>query len=298
MNRRDWLDRTHVGDCRDLLRQMNRDGVRVQTCVTSPPYFRLRNYLPMDHPDKIREIGREDSPDAYVAHLVEVFSAVRDVLADDGTLWAIIGDTYAARRSGQAGGMSLAGGVKPKDLIGIPWKLAFALRENGWFLRQDIIWAKRNPMPESVTDRCTRSHEYVFLFSKNARYYFDQEALREPASCPRGSGNLRPARSPPGEFNRLRANLHRSGPRETRNKRDVWAIASQPFTGHHFAVFPEEIVTLCLLAASRPGETVLDPFMGSGTTGKVAARLRRRFIGCELNPAYQSLFSTTTRSTA
>ena len=196
--------------------------------------------------------------------------------------------------------MSLAGSIKPKDLIGIPWQLAFALREDGWFLRQDIIWAKRNPMPESVTDRCTRSHEYVFLFSKNARYSFDQEALREPASCQRGPGNLRSVRRLPGECpgerNGLGANLHRIGPRAMRNRRDVWAIASRPFTGHHFAVFPEELVTLCLLAASRPGETVLDPFLGSGTTGQVAIRLERHFIGCELNAAYRSLFSTNERS--
>ena len=175
----DWLDRTHIGDCRDVLRQMRRDGVRLQACVTSPPYFRLRSYLPMDHPDKAREIGGEALPETYVAHLVDVFRAVRDVLADDGTLWVVIGDTYAARRSWQApgtqsgpkdgraqaeaGGMFLAGDMKPKDLIGIPWRLAFALREDGWFLRQDIIWAKTTPMPESVRDRCTRSHEYSIL---------------------------------------------------------------------------------------------------------------------------------------
>jgi site-specific DNA-methyltransferase (cytosine-N4-specific) len=305
----DWLDRTHVGDCRDLLRQMRQDGVRVQTCVTSPPYFRLRHYLPDGHPDREREIGREDSPETYVDHLVEVFRAVRDILAGDGTLWVVIGDTYAARRSaqapstrggpkharaqGEAGGMALPeGGLKPKDLIGIPWKLAFALREDGWFLRQDIIWAKQNPMPESVTDRCTRAHEYVFLFSRAARYYFDQEALREPAACPRGPGHTRPVRCPPGEFHRLRAGLHEIGPRETRHKRDVWTIASRPFTGDHFAVFPEALVTPCLLAGSRPGDTVLDPFMGSGATGAVAARLGRHFIGCELNAAYRPLFSS------
>jgi site-specific DNA-methyltransferase (cytosine-N4-specific) len=301
----DWLDKTHVGDCRDLLRQMRRDGVRVQACVTSPPYFRLRSYLPDDHPDKAREIGREDASDAYVAHLVDVFRAVRDVLAEDGTLWIVIGDTYAARRSRRAPSsksgpkhgraqaaaseMRLEAGLKPKDLIGIPWRLAFALREDGWFLRQDIIWAKQNPMPESVTDRCTRSHEYVFLLSRNARYHFDATALREPASCPRGSGHSRPVRSPPGEFNRLRAHLHRIGPREMRNKRDVWSIGARPFTGNHFAVFPEALITPCLLAGSRIGDTVLDPFMGSGTTGAVAARLGRHFIGCELNPAF--LFS-------
>ncbi|MDR2031607.1 MAG: site-specific DNA-methyltransferase [Azoarcus sp.] len=302
---RDWLDRAHVGDCRELLRQMRQDGVRVQTCVTSPPYFRLRSYLPDEHPDKGREIGREDSPDAYIAHLVEVFSAVREILAEDGTLWIVIGDTYAARRGwqtpstrggpkhapaqGSAGGMRPGEGLKPKDLIGIPWQLALALRDDGWFLRQDIIWAKANPMPESVTDRCTRAHEYVFLLARSARYHFDQAALREPASCPRGPGNLRPVRRPPGEArNRLRGKLHQIGPRETRNKRDVWTIASRPFAGNHFAVFPEGLVTPCILAGSRPGDTVLDPFMGSGTTGTVAARLGRRFIGCELNPAFLS----------
>ncbi|MDR1662315.1 MAG: site-specific DNA-methyltransferase [Azoarcus sp.] len=301
-----WLDRTHVGDCRDLLRRMKRDGVRVQACVTSPPYFRLRSYLPDAHPDKAREIGREDSPEAYVDHLVEVFSAVREILAEDGTLWIVIGDTYAASRGWQApstrggpkhgtaqgcaGGMRLnADGIKPKDLIGIPWRLAFALREDGWFLRQDIIWAKKNPMPESVTDRCTRAHEYVFLLSRSARYRFDQEALREPSVCPRGPGNVRPARIPPGEAGgRLRAKLHQIGPRVLRNKRDVWPVASQPYTGNHFAVFPEALITPCILAASRPGDVVLDPFMGSGTTGTVAARLGRRFIGCELNPAFLS----------
>jgi site-specific DNA-methyltransferase (cytosine-N4-specific) len=248
-DRTDWLDRTHVGDCRDVLRRMQRDGVRVQTCVTSPPYFRLRRYLPDDHPDQAREIGREDSPEAYIGHLVDVFHAVRDVLSDDGTLWIVIGDTYAARRSGQApstkggpkharaqgeaGGMSLGEGIKPKDLIGIPWRLAFALRDDGWFLRQDVIWAKKNPMPENVTDRCTRAHEYVFLLSRNTRYRFDQDALREPASCPRGSGNNRPVRCPPGEGgNRLRAQLHRIGPRATHHKRDVWTVALRPYTGN------------------------------------------------------------------
>jgi site-specific DNA-methyltransferase (cytosine-N4-specific) len=176
--------------------------------------------------------------------------------------------------------------VKPKDLIGIPWRLAFALREDGWFLRQDIIWAETNPMPESVRDRCTRSHEYVFLLARSARYRFDQAALREPASSPRGSGLTRPTRSPPGEPSRLRAHLHLIGPRETRNKRDVWAMAIPHCTGNHFAVFPEALAASCLLAGSRPGDVVLDPFMGSGTTGSAAARLGRHFIGCELNAAF------------
>ena len=218
----------------------------------------------MDHSDKAREIGREDSPKTYVAHLVDVFSAVRDILAEDGTLWVVIGDTYAARRSWQApsakggpkharaqaeaGGMRLdVGDIKHRDLIGIPWRLAFA--------------------------------------------------LRKPVSCPRGPGHTRPVRSPPGGFDRLRAHLHQIRPRETRNKRDVWAMAIPHSTGKHFAVFPEALAASCLLAGSRVGDMLIDPFMGSGTVGTVAARLGRRFVGCELNAAYQSLFPTG-RSTA
>lgn len=306
-----WIDRTHAGDCRQLLREMRQDGVRVQTCVTSPPYFGLRQYLPSDDPAARWEIGRECSPQDYVSHLVDVFRSVHDLLADDGTLWIVIGDTYAARRTwqapstkggrkhaaaqGAAGGMKLAGGdVKPKDLLGIPWMLAFALRSDGWYLRQDIIFAKRNPMPESVTDRCTRAHEYVFLLAKQRRYYFDHEAIREPSADPRGPGNIRPVRPPPGERlsgnnANLRGGLHLIHARATRNRRDVWTIASQPFHGAHFAVFPERLVTPCILAGSRISSTVLDPFMGSGTVAAVATRLQRHFIGCELNRSFIDL---------
>lgn len=301
-----WLNQTHVGDCRQLLRQMSVDGVRVQMCVTSPPYFRLRSYLPDDHPDKRLEIGRETTPEQYIKHLVEVFRGVRNVLSDDGTLWVVMGDTYAARRTRQAsntrggpkhapaqaasGPMRPPPGCKPKDLIGIPWMLAFALRDDGWYLRADIIWAKRNVMPESVTDRCTRAHEYLFLFAVRSRYYFDHVSIREPAVALRGPGNKRPVRIPPGERTgtnaNLRGNLHRIGPHTMRNRRDVWTIASRPSKGNHFAVFPDALIAPCILAGSRAGDVVLDPFMGSGTVAEAAVRLDRRFIGCELNRAY------------
>ncbi|MGP3790490.1 DNA-methyltransferase [Pseudomonas sp. B392_1p] len=302
-----WLDHTHVGDCRCLLQLMHAAGVRVQMCVTSPPYFRLRSYLPANHPDKPLEIGQQDTPQEYIASLVQAFRVVRDLLSDDGTLWIVIGDTYAARRSyqvpstrggpkhataqGALGAMQIAPGVKPKDLLGIPWALAFALRDDGWYLRQEIVWHKPNPMPESVTDRCTRAHEHVFLLSKHPRYYFDHEAIREPSTDPRGSGNLRQVRQPPGERGsginaNLRGSLHKIGTRPLRNRRDVWTIASRPFKGNHFAVFPDRLVTPCILAGSRVGDVVLDPFMGSGTTAAVATLLGRHFIGCELNRSF------------
>ncbi len=308
-----WLDRTHAGDCRHLLCQMVEDGVRVKMCVTSPPYFGLRSYLPVDHPDKHLEIGRTTPLADYVRELVEIFRYVRALLADDGTLWLNLGDSYNARphqrKTTDKAGLkqqSSQGSVrapsrnvtelKPKDMIGIPWMLAFALRDDGWFLRQDIIWAKPNPMPESVTDRCTRSHEYLFLLAKQSRYYFDHTAIMEPAVDPRGPGNLRRVRPPPGERAsganaNLRGGLHRIGVRQTRHKRDVWTIPNKPFRGAHFAVFPEELVAPCILAGSRAGDIVLDPFIGSGTTAAVAKRLRRHFIGCELNPAFLDLQS-------
>lgn len=309
-----WLDRTHIGDCRDVLRQMIRDGIQVQMCVTSPPYFRLRSYLPPGHPDKFREIGIETTPDSFIANLVDVFRDVHRLLADDGVLWVNIGDSYAATGKSGGGkqgqrweqhGAQVTGprggrwspappGLKVKDLIGIPWMLAFALRGDGWYLRQDIVWAKPNPMPESVRDRCTRSHEHLFLLSKSRRYYFDHEAIREPATDPRGPGNTRPVRMPPGERAsgsnaNLRGSLHRIGARKTRNRRDVWTIATKPFRGAHFAVFPDDLVTPCILAGSRTGDTVLDPFMGAGTTAMAATRLQRRFIGCELNGSFLAL---------
>lgn len=300
---RRWQDQTHAGDCLDLLRHMHADSVQVQMCVTSPPYFGLRSYLPPGHPDKHLEIGSCRTPEQYIERLVGVFRAVRDVLADDGTLWIVIGDSYAARRTYQAastkggrkhgaaqaavGGIWSAGDVKAKDMLGIPWMLAFALRRDGWFLRQDLIWHKPNTMPESVADRCTRSHEHILLLSKRSRYYFDQAAIREPSTDPRGPGNLRPVRQPPGERAtganaNLRGSLHKIGARTLRNKRDVWTVATRPFKGGHFAVFPDRLIVPCILAGSRVGDTVLDPFIGSGTTGVVALRHQRHFIGCEL----------------
>lgn len=309
-----WLDRTHVGDCRHLLRQMVRDDIRVRMCITSPPYFRLRSYLPRNHPDKPLEIGTEATPDWFIASLVDVFREVHGLLADDGKLWIVIGDSYAATGKSGGGaqgrlwekhGAQVTGprggrwspappGLKPKDLIGIPWLLAFALRGDGWYLRQDIIWAKPNPMPESVRDRCTRSHEYLFLLSKSRRYFFDQNAISEPSADPRGPGNVHPVRQPPSERAsgpnaNLRGRLHQIGARDTRNNRDVWTIATRPFHGAHFAVFPDDLVATCILAGSRVGDVVLDPFMGAGTTAVAAERLGRRFIGCELNPSFLDL---------
>lgn len=476
-----------IGDCRETMRSWAASGIRAQTCVTSPPYFGLRDY---GHPG---QIGLEQTPEEYIAAMVEVFRCVRDVLADDGTLWLNIGDSYAtggkqqmgrrderpeylekrAERFGTGKEKALAGGnlesfrsvdfgCKPKDLIGIPWMLAFALRqpfekvhikdridrawlaalvdgegcmtimeanngektstsfppilqvkmcdpecvehaneitgfkqclrqdspssggkretfqwritgrraadivaeiypylrikrkqavilwnhqlvrdsyetkrgqpmpvsarekqqqcreliqrlnqkqdvdipswmiepkitvEPGWYLRQDVIWHKPNPMPESVADRCTRSHEHIFLLSKRPRYYFDQAAIREPSTDPRGPGNLRPVRQPPGERAtsanaNLRGGLHRIGARALRNKRDVWTVATRPFRDSHFAVFPDRLIVPCILAGSRPGDIVLDPFMGSGTTASVALQHGRQYLGCELNPAYQPL---------
>jgi len=300
---RRWLDKTHAGDCQALLQRMHSDGVRVQTCITSPPYFGLRAYLPADHPDKHLEIGAQGTPEQYIERLVHVFRAVRDVLADNGTLWIVIGDSYAARRTYQAastkggakhgaaqaavGAIWPGGDVKAKDLLGIPWMLAFALRRDGWYLRQDLIWHKPNTMPESVADRCTRAHEHILLLSKRSRYYFDHAAIREPSVDPRGPGNLRPVRQPPGERitsanANLRGSLHKIGVRTMRNKRDVWTVGTRPFKGSHFAVFPDRLIVPCVLAGSRVGDTVLDPFIGSGTTGAVALRLQRHFIGCEL----------------
>ena len=293
----DWLNRTHVGDCRALMSQMAADGVKVQTCVTSPPYFGLRDY---GHDG---QIGLESSPAEYVAAMVDVFRSVRDVLADDGTLWLNLGDSYAndSKWGGSSSGkhvQALHGntgigrrrhttGLKPKDLIGIPWRVAFALQADGWYLRQDIIWSKPNPMPESVRDRCTKAHEYVFLLSKLPRYYFDHEAIKEPSVS-----ELSPRKRPNGlsveDGKKLGINQS-CGVSETRNKRSVWTVATKPYKGAHFAAFPPDLIEPCILAGSRPGDVVLDPFMGSGTTGQVATDLGRQFIGCELNPAYIEL---------
>lgn len=248
------------------------------------------------------EIGLEQTPEQYIAALVEVFRCVRDVLADDGTLWLNIADSYASggrayrapdAKDGKNGRVTGSfrpadpEGIKDKDLIGIPWMLAFALRADGWYLRQDIIWHKPNPMPESVKDRCTKAHEYVFLLSKSERYLFDSEAMREDAV--KGAAG--------SSFNTGKTATHqmgRSSDKERvddgkRNRRSVWTIATRPYKGAHFATFPPALIEPCILAGSRPGDIILDPFMGSGTTAAVSIRHGRQYIGCEINPEYQPL---------
>ena len=257
------------------------------------------------------ELGLEQTPEEYIAAMVEVFRCVRDVLADDGTLWLNIGDSYAGGGGGNysAGTLNNSGqnitnvrnrpawlsqaGLKPKDLIGIPWMLAFALRADGWYLRQDIIWHKPNPMPESVRDRCTKAHEYVFLLSKSERYYFDGEAIMEPVAASTVERLSQPTLQQqegscrvPGKTN---GNMKAVGRTDKRNRRSVWTVATQPYKGAHFATFPPALIEPCILAGSRPGDIVLDPFMGSGTTAAVALQHGRQYLGCELNPEYKPL---------
>ena len=263
------------------------------TCVTSPPYYGLRDY------GAAGQIGNEQTLDEYARRLVEVFREVRRVLKDDGTLWLNVGDSYATKTA--------AGGIKRKDLIGIPWLLAFALRADGWHLRADVVWHKPNTMPESAKDRPTRAHEYVFLLSKSRSYFYNAEAIREPAAGFPGSqnpngrrrGNTKTFRGG-GAYTHDQAaensasverNSHGLTQNETgkRNRRTVWTIATRPCKGAHFATFPEELARLCILAGSRPGDTVLDPFSGSGTTGAVAVQEGRDYIGIEINPEYIKL---------
>ena len=257
-----------LGDVRQRLSEIPEGSVR--TCITSPPYFGLRDY------GVEGQIGLEQTPDAYVAEMVSVFREVWRVLADDGTLWLNIGDSYG----------------KEKQLIGIPWKVAFALQADGWYLRSDIIWAKPNPMPESVTDRCTKSHEYVFLLSKSPRYYYDHEAIKEESVTNTEGQSIRFGGSKYGDSTDPK-NATKSGniyeDTGKRNKRDVWTINTKPFKGAHFAVMPEALVEPCVLAGSAEGDTVLDPFTGSGTVAVVANRHGRNFVGTELNPEYAEI---------
>ncbi len=302
------MDKIFFGDCRSILKDLSGANVKAQTCVTSPPYFGLRDY---GHKG---QIGLEQTPEEYIAAMVEVFRCVWDVLADDGTLWLNIGDSYNNFRSQMGPGQAVHGrdklngkpdvlskrrgidGLKEKDLIGIPWMLAFALRADGWYLRQDIIWHKPNPMPESVRDRCTKAHEYVFLLSKSERYYYDAEAVSETAICDRKPGQkITDTRKTHGTgggnagINSFLARYHEGNAPKTRNRRSVWTVATQPYSGAHFATFPPALIEPCILAGSRPGDIVLDPFMGSGTTAQVAVQHRRRYLGCELNPQYEKL---------
>jgi len=283
------------------------DGI-IDTCVTSPPYFGLRDY------GINGQIGLEETPDEYIAKLVEVFREVKRVLRDDGTLWIVIADSYAgsgkggaaypenAKKYKQGTSKGMLGAVattkvktpncKSKDLIGVPWMLAFALRADGWYLRQDIIWHKTNSMPESVTDRCTKAHEYIFLLSKSPRYYFDNDAVKEPAvngdpNPPRGSKGVMRVNS--GRRKQEHAGGGRTEPVVTRNRRDVWTVTTKPYKGAHFAVFPPDLIRPCIMAGSRKGGIVLDPFLGSGTTAAVALKEGRGYVGIEINPKYVKL---------
>jgi len=258
------------GDCRESLKTLTENSVNC--CVTSPPYFGLRSYG-----GGTDEIGIEDRVEDYIQSLVDVFREVRRVLRPDGTLWLNLGDSYMAQKNvapppqtiggqrdmptGIPGNRKNQNGLKHKDLIGIPWRVALALQSDGWWLRQDIIWHKPNPMPESVEDRCTRAHEYIFMLSKKSHYYYDHEAIKETTMS--------------GE--------------EKKNKRSVWTVNTKGYKGAHFAVYPKQLVLPCILAGCPQDGTVLDPFNGSGTTGVVALQNNRRYIGLELNPEYVKL---------
>ncbi len=264
------------GDCRETLREFDS---KARMCVTSPPYYGLRNYGGEED-----QIGLEQTPEEYVDNLVKVFREVRNCLTDDGTCWVNLGDSYYNYRPGKGQAIHKQSvsktnqdlpstcarrgnkleGLKEKDLIGIPWMFAFAMRADGWYLRQDIIWNKPNPMPESVRDRCTKSHEYIFLFSKSQNYYFDVNAIKE--STVDGKGLKR--------------------------KKTVWEIKTKPYKGAHFAVYPPELIEPCIKAGSEEGDLVLDPFMGSGTTALVAKSLQRHYLGCELHEDYGKLIQT------
>ena len=342
------------GDCLQQLATL--PAASVQCCVTSPPYWGLRDYgtakweggdaecdhlgPPMQTNNKPSDstatfhggtaranepwkngvcgkcgakrvdvqLGLEATPDEYVANMVAVFRAVRRVLRDDGTLWLNLGDSYAGGGTNGNGGPSSGlnsnpaaavpmkntakprvQNLKPKDLVGIPWRVAFALQADGWYLRQDIIWHKPNPMPESVTDRCTKAHEYIFLLTKSARYYYDNEAVKEDAvragDVPGGNGHY--IQHSAGGHNKDGLTACGQKPvAETRNKRSVWTVTTKPFKGAHFATFPPDLIEPCILAGSAPDTLVLDPFSGAGTTGVVAVQHGRRYIGIELNPDY------------
>ena len=297
------VDLILFGDCKETLKQFPRGSA--QMCVTSPPYYGLRDYG-----GETDQIGQEDTPEQFVDNLVSVFREVRDVLKDDGTLWVNIGDSYYNYRPGTGGlpkqtvsktsqdlptqcnrRANKLDGLKEKDLIGIPWMLAFALRADGWYLRQDIIWHKPNPMPESVKDRCTKAHEYIFLLSKSKYYHYDHEAIKEKAVGERWGGNTPINMDNTKDVDNQFSGLTR--PRkmvyDKRNKRSVWKVNTKPYKGAHFAVFPEELIEPCILAGSEKGDIVLDPFMGSGTTAVTAKTHGRHYIGCELHERYAEL---------
>ncbi len=290
------------GDCRETLKELPEQSIN--TCITSPPYWGLRDY------GTGGQLGLEDTPEEFVENLVKVFREVKRVLRDDGTVWLNLGDSYYNYRPGK--GQSLIkqtvsntnqdlpqevarrankiDGLKEKDLVGIPWRVAFALQADGWYLRQDIIWNKPNPMPESVQDRCTKSHEYIFLLSKNPKYYFDNEAIKEDAETdPVKRDNMGEGYQADYAKGKRFSEGERVWGYTKKNKRSVWTITTKPFKGAHFAVFPPDLIEPCILAGCPKDGVVLDPFMGSGTTGMVAQQLGRKWIGCELNAEYISM---------
>lgn len=322
----------HVGHCLDVLRTLPDESVHC--CVTSPPYWGLRDY---GHAD---QLGSERTYLEYVANMVAVFREVRRVLRADGTLWLNLGDSYAGggrggnpvdspfrKQSTNVGSLvapsPIPAGLKSKDLVGVPWRVAFALQADGWYLRSDIIWSKPNPMPESVTDRPTKAHEYIFLLTRSERYFYDADAIAEPASYAmhaeveqgyEGNGQKdyegAGVQNPSDVKKRIIANAKRKSVERggfngktnelpgreafraftiTRNKRTVWSVPSAPYRGAHFATFPPDLVKPCILAGSKPGDAILDPFAGSGTTGAVALELGRSAVLIELNPQYAEL---------
>lgn len=294
-----------IGDCIESMKTLPDQSV--DCCITSPPYWGLRDYGTED------QLGLEETPEEYVKNMVRVFREVKRVLKDEGTLWLNLGDTYSGSGKGAWSNdeqreknahktlevyiptrkeIPLAGkiakGLKKKDLVGIPWRVAFALQADGWYLRQDIIWHKPNPMPESVTDRCTKAHEYIFLLSKSERYYFDNESIKENSKQDWGTRDRKNGKYH-NEGTGLNAHTGLEKSYEKANKRSVWSVTTKPYSGAHFATFSEELIEPCIIAGCPKYGTVLDPFGGSGTTGQVALKHNRNSILCEINPEYVKL---------
>ena len=294
-------NKIYLGNCIDVLKTFPEKSINC--CITSPPYYGLRDY------GVDGQIGNEESPEEYIEKLVSVFDEVKRVLTDDGVLWLNLGDCWAGSNQGagtkkptakQASNhgtnymttenhkskLAKLNGYKPKDLIGIPWMAAFALRDAGWYLRQDIIWAKGNPMPESVRDRCTKSHEYIFLLTKSRKYYFDNISIKEPCVSKQPAGNKNNMNQGRKGKEGWSFNPENSIPKDGRNKRDVWTVNTKPCKEAHFATFPDTLIEPCVLAGCPENGIILDPFMGAGTTGMVAKRHNRNYVGIELNPEY------------
>lgn len=283
------LNQCYIGDVFDVLPTLQAEGLKVHSVVTSPPYFGLRDYG-IDG-----QIGLENHPDDYVQKLIQVFRLIKPLLHQDSTIWLNLGDSYWNQQRAKTTSIKTA--LKPKDLVGIPWRVALALQKDGWYLRSDIIWAKPNPMPESVSDRPTKSHEYIFLLSKSEHYYFDTAAIKEPAITPERYSRQKCFGVVSGKYHSSKfkhPNLR--GKRwqwsSLRNKRSVWTIPAQPYPAAHFAVFPSKLIEPCILAGTPSGGIVLDPFMGSGTTALVAEQLDRKWVGIELNADYLALQKT------